>query len=99
MLGVAASYGQIGGAARRFDREPILFTGIDRPVRDYEAVLGVSYQAPISPWWILQPDLQLIGIPAVALRGRVLRPRGSQKDPPAILRPTNEAGSDPLPLC
>jgi porin len=63
VLGVAASYDQIGGAARRFDREAILFTGIGRPVRDYEAVLEVSYQARISPWWMLQPDLQLIAHP------------------------------------
>jgi porin len=62
-LGVAASYGQIGGAARRLDREAILFTGIGRPVRDHEAVLEISYQARISPWWILQPDLQLIAHP------------------------------------
>jgi porin len=32
-------------------------------VHDYEAVLEVSYQAHISPWWILQPDLQLIAHP------------------------------------
>ncbi len=70
VLGVAASYAQIGGAARRFDREAILLTGIERPVRGYEAVLEVSYQAHISPWWILQPDLQLIAHPG----GRVAPP-------------------------
>ena len=63
MLGVAGSYAQIGGTARRLDAETILFTGIARPVRNYEAVLEVSYQARISPWWILQPDLQLIAHP------------------------------------
>jgi porin len=70
VLGVAGSYAQIGGAARHFDRDAILFTGIDRPVRDYEAVLEISYQARISPWWILQPDLQLISHPG----GRVAPP-------------------------
>jgi porin len=59
VLGVAASYGRIGDAGR-LDRGAVLFTGIERPIRDYEAVLEVTYQARVAPWWILQPDLQLI---------------------------------------
>lgn len=59
MLGVAASYGRIGDAGR-VDRDAILFTGIERPIRDYEAVLEVMYQARVAPWWNLQPDLQFI---------------------------------------
>ena len=59
LLGVGAAYGRIG-YARRLDRDQVLFTGIERPVRDYEAVLELTYQARISPWWTLQPDLQLI---------------------------------------
>ena len=66
------------GELRRFDREAIRFTGIDRPVRDYEAVLEVTYRARISPWWILQPDLQLIAHPgghtAPAFPGSPARP-------------------------
>jgi porin len=60
VLGVAASYGRIGDAARSVDRDAVLLTGIERPIRDYEAVLEVTYQARIAPWWVLQPDLQLI---------------------------------------
>jgi porin len=63
LLGVAASYARIG-AARGLDRDEIRFTGIERPIRDYEAVLEMSYQAPIAPGWILQPDLQLVFHPA-----------------------------------
>jgi porin len=59
LLGVGAAYGRIG-YARRLDRDQVLFTGIERLVRDYEAVLELTYQARISPWWTLQPDLQLI---------------------------------------
>src|ERR1700730_12596977 len=59
LLGVGAAYGRIG-YARRLDRDQVLFTGIERPVRDYESVLELTYQARISPWWTLQPDLQLI---------------------------------------
>jgi len=56
VLGVGASYARIG-YARRFE---ILFTGIERPVRDYETVLEITYEARIAPWWLLQPDLQLV---------------------------------------
>jgi porin len=42
------------------DRDQILFAGIGRPIRDYESVLEITYEARIAPWWLLQPDLQLI---------------------------------------
>jgi porin len=60
VLGVGASYALIGSPSRRLDRDEVLFTGIGRPVRDYEALLEITYEARISPWWLLQPDLQLI---------------------------------------
>jgi porin len=60
VLGVAASYGLIGSPSRRLDRDAILFTSVNRPVRDYEAVLEITYEARIAPWWVLQPDLQLV---------------------------------------
>ena len=60
LLGVAASYGRIGNAARRLDRDEILFTGKNGIIRNYEAVLEITYQARIAPWWVLQPDLQLV---------------------------------------
>src|SRR6516225_4503253 len=59
VLGVGASYARIG-YARRLDQDEILFTGIERPVRDYETVLEITYEARIAPWWLLQPDLQLV---------------------------------------
>src|SRR6516164_6683382 len=59
VLGVGASYARIG-YARRLDQDEILFSGIERPVRDYETVLEITYEARIAPWWLLQPDLQLV---------------------------------------
>ena len=59
VLGVGASYGRIG-YARRLDQDQFLFTGIERPIRDYESVLEITYEARIAPWWLLQPDLQLV---------------------------------------
>src|SRR5215471_12012194 len=70
ILGVGTSFGRIG-YARRLDQDEVQFTGIQRPVRDYEAVLEVTYEAHIAPWWVLQPDLQL-----------VLRPGGYISAPP-----------------
>jgi porin len=59
ILGVGTSFGRIGDA-RRLDQDEVQFTGIQRPVRDYEAVLEVTYEAHIAPWLALQPDLQLV---------------------------------------
>ena len=60
LTGIAASYGRIGSAARGLADDTTLFTGVAQPVRDYETVLEVTYLAQIAPWWVLQPDLQLI---------------------------------------
>jgi porin len=60
LTGLAASYGRIGSAARGLARDTVLFTGIEQPVRDYEAVLELTYQLNVAPWWVLQPDLQAI---------------------------------------
>jgi porin len=70
VLGIGASYARIGDA-RRLDRDQVLFTGIERPIRDYETVLELTYEARIAPWWLLQPDLQL-----------VFRPGGHTAAPP-----------------
>ena len=59
LTGVAASYGRIGSAARGAAGDAVLF-GVAQPARDYETVLEVTYLAQIAPWWVLQPDLQLI---------------------------------------
>jgi porin len=71
VLGVGAVYGRIG-YARRLDRDQVLFTGVERSIRDYEAALEITYQARIAPWWLLQPDLQLIFHP-----GGLAAPPGS----------------------
>jgi porin len=59
LTGVAASYGRIGSAARGAAGDTVLF-GVTQPARDYETVLEVTYLLNVAPWWVLQPDLQLI---------------------------------------
>jgi porin len=75
LLGIAASYGRIGGGARALSRDAVLFTGVRQPIRDYEGVLELTYQLSVAPWWVLQPDLQAIFHPG----GRIAAP------PPAPL--------------
>ena len=60
LTGIAASYGRIGSAARGLASDTSLFTGVEQPVRDYESVFELTYLAQIAPWWVLQPDLQVI---------------------------------------
>src|SRR5262249_30707340 len=60
LLGVAVGYGRIGGAARGLSSDAVFFSGVAQPIRDYEAVLELTYQLNVAPWWVLQPDLQAI---------------------------------------
>jgi porin len=60
LIGIAASYGRIGGAGRGLSSDAVLFSGVAQPIRDYEAVLELTYQWTVAPWWVLQPDLQAI---------------------------------------
>jgi porin len=60
LMGIATSYGRIGGAARGLSGDAVLLTGVELPTRNYEAVLELTYQMQITGWWALQPDLQLI---------------------------------------
>jgi porin len=60
LVGIAASYGRLGGAARGLSSDAVLFSGVAQPIRDYETVLELTYQLTVAPWWVLQPDLQAI---------------------------------------
>ena len=60
VMGLAFGFARIGDAARARDRDALSLAGATTPVRDFEAVLELTYVALIAPWWTLQPDLQLI---------------------------------------
>jgi porin len=59
-LGVGFGFTNISSRARALDRDAILFSGVDSPIRDYEAVVEVTYQAQITPTWMMQPVFQYI---------------------------------------
>jgi porin len=69
-FGLAASFSQLspGAAALDRDRDFLLHTAL--PVRDYELVAELTYQAPIVSGWTIQPDFQYI-----------FRPGGGTVDP------------------
>jgi porin len=73
-IGIAAAYARIGDNARNLDRDTGFFGGDPfYPVRSSEAMVEVTYQAKLTPWWTLQPDLQYIIRP----NGGVLNGDGS----------------------
>jgi porin len=90
-FGVAVAYARISHQARLFDRDVAWFAtlpaedgsvGLPPPIRDYEAVLELTYQAQIVPGWTVQPDVQF-----------VFHPGGHVADPvdPDGLRPLRNA--------
>ena len=72
-IGIAAAYARIADNARDLDRDIGLFGGVFYPVRNSEAMIELTYQAKLAPWWTLQPDLQYVMRP----NGGVLNSDGS----------------------
>ncbi len=72
-IGIAAAYARIGGNARGLDVDTAFFTESPYPVRSSEAMVELTYQAKLTPWWTLQPDLQYVIRPS----GGVLNDDGS----------------------
>ena len=67
MVGLAVAYAGIGANARRFDRDLASFDP-NQPIRDFEGDLEFTYQTALTPWLILQPDVQIILHPGGAAR-------------------------------
>jgi porin len=60
VLTFGVAYAKISRDAVALDQDTLAINGPPYPIRNEEAVLELSYQAQIAPWWILQPDLQYI---------------------------------------
>jgi porin len=72
-IGIAAAYSRIGNRARALDADFQSFGNPFYPIRNEEVVLEVTYQAQVTGWWILQPDLQAVFNPG----GRVTNANGT----------------------
>lgn len=73
ITGLAVAFLHIGDSARELDRDIRFFTGdYAYPIRTHEIALEATYQAPLTPWLTMQPDMQAIFNPG----GHVLNPDG-----------------------
>jgi porin len=61
LVGIAFTFASISNSLQDLDRDNRFFNNLPtRPVRDYESVIELTYQAALTPWWVLQPDFQYI---------------------------------------
>ena len=60
LLSFGLAVARIGDRARGLDGDTRHFTGIDLPIRDAEAAIEITYRSQVTPWWAVQPDLQVI---------------------------------------
>jgi porin len=67
VTGLAFSYEAVGSSARALGRDAATLAGTMRPAPDYESAVELSYQALLAPWWMVQPDAQLILHPGARL--------------------------------
>lgn len=74
-FGASVIYSRFSSAIGAFDQDTINFTGVPRPVRDFEANLELTYMAQIRPGWTVQPDFQYIWHPS-GVAGRDARVLG-----------------------
>ncbi|WP_299710330.1 carbohydrate porin [Tardiphaga sp.] len=81
-IGAAITYARISDGARQFDRDIREFTGIATPVRDFEAIVELTYLAEVKPGVLVQPLFQY-----------VMHPGGGAVDPndPAQTRRIKDA--------
>jgi porin len=64
VLGLAVAYAGVSNVASALNRDANFFSGVGRPVQNYEMAFELTYKAQIAPWWVLQPDFQFILHPA-----------------------------------
>jgi porin len=55
------------GSVADYDEDLSQFTGSPVPVRGSETFFELTYQAQVTPWWTVQPDLQYIVNPGGGL--------------------------------
>jgi porin len=60
LAGIGLAVGRVSPAAAAFDSDLATASGRPYPVRDYEAVVELTYQRKLAEKWFVQPDLQYI---------------------------------------
>jgi porin len=59
-IGLGLAYARVSNRARDLDRDYENLGALNRPIRDYEALLSVSYLAEIRTGWTVLPTLQYV---------------------------------------
>lgn len=59
-IGLGIMYARVSDRARGSDMDTAFFAGAARPFRRGETVIELTYQAQVTPWWIVQPDFQYV---------------------------------------
>jgi porin len=63
-FGASFIYARFSDGIRAFNRDQLIFTGLQQPIRDHEANLELTYLAQIVPGWTVQPNLQYVSHPS-----------------------------------
>jgi porin len=79
-IGLGFAYARISDSARALDRDFQVLAQSNRPVRDHEALLGLSYLAEVRTGWTMHPTLQY-----------VMHPGGGYVSPAGIPTPVRNA--------
>ncbi|TAM05335.1 MAG: carbohydrate porin [Paraburkholderia sp.] len=58
--GLALSYANVSASTSALDRDVATFQTPGHPVRTAETVIEATYQYQVTPWWLLQGELQYI---------------------------------------
>ena len=58
--GLGFALARISDTAAKLDSDIVFYTGQPYPIRRFEALLELTYQAQIAPWWQVQPDAQYV---------------------------------------
>jgi porin len=71
IFGLAVAWLGISSVKRRLGEDMIFYSGSGVPYRSNETVIEAIYHLQVTPWWTLEPDLQIVvnpggGIPPVA---------------------------------
>jgi porin len=71
IFGLAVAWLGISSVKRRLGEDMIFYSSRGVPYRSNETVIEAIYQLQVTPWWTLEPDLQIVinpggGIPSVA---------------------------------
>ena len=59
-IGLDVGLAHVSASVAQLDRQEAFYTGAFVPVRTNETYIELTYQAQVTGWWVLQPDLQYV---------------------------------------